>query len=310
VIIVFGSINLDLVARVPRMPRPGETLSGTAFAMFPGGKGANQALAARRAGARVAMHGAVGRDAFADAALASLAAAGVVLDGVVRVDAPTGVALIHVDARGENAITVVPGANGHANAASVPATALSSAATLLMQLEVPLAEVSALAMAAKAARVMLNAAPAQPLPAALLDLLDVLIVNEHEAAAIGSALGLPAAVEAFAVALWQRHGCATVVTLGAAGALAVTGDGIYRVPTPPTEVIDTTGAGDAFCGALAAALDRGSGWSRALAEAIAAGSLTCRSAGAQPALPLQPEIAGLADAIERSGGVARRDPLR
>lgn len=309
-IIVFGSINLDLVARVPRMPQPGETLSGTTFAMYPGGKGANQALAARRAGARVAMHGAVGSDAFAAPALASLAAAGVELHGIARVDAPTGVALIHVDGSGENAITVVAGANGRAAAAQVPVAELSGAVTLLMQLEVPLAEVTALAAAAKAARVVLNAAPAQPLPAALLELLDVLIVNEHEAAAIASALGLPVAAEAFAEAMRQRHGCATVVTLGAAGALAATGDGTYRVAAPPTEVVDTTGAGDAFCGALAAALDRGCRWSRALAEAIAAGSLACRSAGAQPALPLQPEIAGLADAIERSEGVARRDRLR
>lgn len=304
-IIVFGSVNLDLVARVPRMPQPGETLSGSTFAMFPGGKGSNQALAARRAGARVAMYGAVGRDAFAEPALARLAAAGVALEGVARVDAPTGVALIHVDARGENAITVVAGANGRATAASVPAAELSGTTTLLLQLEVPLAEVSALAATASKARVVLNAAPAQPLPAALLDLLDVLIVNEHEAAAIGSALDLPTAAEAFAGALLQRHSCATVVTLGAAGALAATGEGFYRVAAPPTEVIDTTGAGDAFCGALAAALDRGSAWPRALAEAIAAGSLACRHAGAQPALPLQPEIAQLADAIERSGGVAR-----
>lgn len=306
-IIVFGSINLDLVARVPRMPQPGETLSGSTFAMFPGGKGANQALAARRAGARVAMYGAVGRDAFAEPALASLTAAGVVQDGVARVDAPTGVALIHVDAKGENAITVVAGANGHAAAAGVPTAELCATATLLMQLEVPLAEVRALAATATAARVVLNAAPAQPLPAALLDLLDVLIVNEHEAAAIGTALALPATAAGFAVALQQRHGCATVVTLGAAGALAATGDGFYRVAAPPTEVVDTTGAGDAFCGALAAALDRGSAWPRALAEAIAAGSLACRRAGAQPALPVQDAIAALADGIERSGGIARSD---
>lgn len=304
-IVVFGSINLDLVARVSRMPQPGETLAGSAFAMFPGGKGANQALAARRAGAQVAMYGAVGRDAFAEPALASLAAAGVALDGVARVDAPTGVALIHVDARGENAITVVAGANGEAAAARVPAAAMPASTTLLMQLEVPLAEVGAVAAAATAARVVLNAAPAQPLPAALLDLLDVLVVNEHEAAAIGAALGLPASAEGFADALRERHGCAVVVTQGAAGALASTAEGVYRVPAPPTEVVDTTGAGDAFCGALAAALDRGSAWPRALAEAIAAGSLACRRAGAQPSLPAWDAIAALADDIETSGGVTR-----
>ena len=134
-VVVFGSINLDLVARVPRIPAPGETVAGLAFTTAPGGKGANQALAARQAGAQVALYGAVGRDAFADAALANLVADRVNLDGVARVSGATGVALISVDAQGENAIAVVAGANGLARADQVPAEALHEGTTVLMQLE-------------------------------------------------------------------------------------------------------------------------------------------------------------------------------
>ena len=164
-VVVFGSINLDLAARVASIPRPGETLLGTSFLTAPGGKGANQALAARRAGASVAMFGAVGRDAFAGHALANLATCGVDLSGVAPVDASTGVALITVDARGENAITVVAGANAHARASQVPEDCLSPNSTLLMQLEVPVGEVAALARRARARgmRVVLNGAPAAAL---------------------------------------------------------------------------------------------------------------------------------------------------
>ena len=164
-VVVFGSINLDLVARVARIPAPGETLSGSMFFTTPGGKGANQALAARRAGADVALYGAVGRDHFASAALANLAAAGVRLEGVTQVEAATGIALIHVDDRGENAITVVPGANALARAEHVPDHRLAPGNSLLLQLEVPVPEVEALAMRAHraGARVVLNAAPAAPL---------------------------------------------------------------------------------------------------------------------------------------------------
>src|SRR6266542_3877719 len=169
-IIVFGSINLDLVATVERLPNAGETLAARSFAMSPGGKGANQALAARRAGSSVAMVGAVGRDAFADPALALLREDGVDVSHVRAVDAPTGVALIHVDAQGENAITVVAGANARASADWVPETVLDALTIVVMQLEVPLSEVDNLARRAHAAgsRAILNAAPARPLSAELL----------------------------------------------------------------------------------------------------------------------------------------------
>ncbi len=169
-IVVFGSINVDLTARVERFPQPGETIAGSAFAAVPGGKGANQALAARRAGAVVAMVGAVGTDALAGKALSGLVSAGVDIGSVRRVDAPTGIAMIHVDARGQNSIVVVGGANDALVATDAPDSALVPTTTLVLQLEVPLAAVYDIATRARSrgAHVVLNAAPAQELPAALL----------------------------------------------------------------------------------------------------------------------------------------------
>lgn len=282
-VVVFGSINLDLVARVPRIPAPGETIAGRTLATLPGGKGANQALAARHAGAEVAMVGAVGRDGFAAAALANLAAAGVDLTHVAAVAGPTGVALVNVDDRGENAITVVPGANAHVREGDVPDALLAPGSTLLMQLEVPAAEVAALAHRAHArgVTVVLNAAPALPLPVALLADLDVLIVNEHEAAACARAWQLPAAPAQFVAAATERLGLSVVLTMGARGALTQVGREPIRATSPAVDVVDTTGAGDAFAGALAAALDRGSGLAAALGDGVAAGARACTHAGAQ-----------------------------
>lgn len=284
-VVVFGSINLDLVARVPRIPAPGETIAGGTLAMLPGGKGANQALAARHAGAAVAMVGAVGRDGFAPIALANLAAAGVDLARVSVVDAPTGVALVNVDDRGENAITVVPGANAHVRADDVPDALLAPGGTLLMQLEVPVAEVVALAHRAHArgTTVVLNAAPALALPAALLGDLDVLVVNEHEAAACARAWRLPESPTGFVAETSDRFGVAVVLTLGARGALTQVAGEVVRAAPPAVAVVDTTGAGDAFTGALAAALDRGSGLATALAQGVHAGAYACAHAGAQRA---------------------------
>jgi ribokinase len=300
VILVFGSVNLDLVARVHRLPRPGETLSGESFAALPGGKGANQALAARRAGAVVALAGAVGDDAFAAQALAGLAQAGVDLAAVHAVAAPTGIALVHVDAAGQNAITAVAGANARADPRSVTDAALAPVTTLLVQLEVPLDAVTAMIGRARAvgARIIVNAAPARALPASLLASIDVLVVNEIEAAMLAGPLGLHAMPEAFAPAMLRRFGCATVVTLGAQGALAATEGRIVRIAAPAIAVVDTTGAGDAFTGAFAAALDHGVAWPRALAEGVAAGSLACAAAGAQGALPPAAAIHRLAAKIE------------
>lgn len=286
-IIVFGSVNLDLVARVARLPQPGETIAGESFATLPGGKGANQALAARRAGARVAMAGAVGDDPYASKALSGLSAAGVDLAWVTRVAAPTGVALIHVDAAGQNAITIVAGANASVDPAAVPDSALGPGTTLVLQLEVPMKAVCAIASRAKqrGARVVLNAAPAHSLPDALLASVDVLIVNALEAAAIADSLFMPTTSPDFTAAVHRHYGCAVVLTLGASGAIAAVDDALLTVEAPEVQVIDTTGAGDALVGALAAALDRGADWVHAIAEGVAAGSLACTAAGAQASLP-------------------------
>jgi ribokinase len=299
-IVVFGSVNLDLVARVDRLPRAGETLAGESFAALPGGKGANQALAARRAGAAVLFAGAAGSDSFADAALAGLAAAGVDLSGVRRVPVPTGVALIHVDAGGENCITIVPGANAQADPALIPDALLVPGTTLLLQLEVPLLAVIAAARRARGhgARVVLNAAPAAPLPPELVAATDVLVVNEHEARTVAAALGLPSAPGDFAATFFRRFGAAAVVTLGARGAVAAVEGMRYTAPAPAVTVVDTTGAGDAFTGALATALDRGATWRRALAEGLAAGSLACAAHGAQAALPDAAAVTALAEAVQ------------
>ena len=293
-VVVFGSINLDLVAQVARMPVPGETVRGQAFATAPGGKGANQALAAARAGASVKMFGAVGRDAFGAAALANLEASGVDLAGVIAVDAATGVAVIHVDAHGENAITVVAGANDEAHAGQVPDNALRPDAILVMQLEVPLAEVMALAGRARGTRIVLNAAPALALPEDLLRMIDTLVVNESEAAFAATELGLPEESEQFAIDASARYGCTVVVSLGSRGALAAREGELVLIAAPSVDVVDTTGAGDALVGAYATALDRGASLRQALAEGVAAGSLACTRRGAQDALPARTEIAALA----------------
>jgi ribokinase len=178
---------------------------------------------------------------------------------------------------------------------------LNRGTTLVLQLEVPLDAVVDVAQRARTrgARVVLNAAPAMALPAALLSAVDVLIVNEHEAEALAAVSGVPSAPDAFAATMWKRFACAVVVTLGARGALAVVDGGqLLRAAAPPVAVVDTTGAGDALVGALAAALNRGARWPRALAEGIAAGSLACEAPGAQAALPLAESIAQLAAKVE------------
>ena len=291
-IVVFGSINVDLIARVTRLPRAGETLTGRDFAMLPGGKGANQALGAARAGAHVHLFGCVGRDPMAPLALCNLRAAGVALAGVRETDAATGVALIHVDESGENAITVVGGANADARAADVP-DALLVGATVLMQLEVPLREVAALAHRAHGhgARVIVNAAPALPLSPELVDDTDVLVVNEAEARMLTD-VHEPADVRACCRRLAARDR-AVVVTRGARGALLAHGGTIADQIAPSVDVVDTVGAGDAFAAALAAALDRGAEFAAAVREGVAAGSLACLRAGAQDALPMSDAIVGV-----------------
>jgi ribokinase len=282
VIVVFGSINIDVLVPVPRLPLPGETVLGGDYALLPGGKGANQALAARRAGAAVAMAGAVGSDAFARLALENLRRDGVDLSLVRHVERPTGCAAIMVGAegehRGENLIAVASGANREAQAAAVPDTTLGPATVVICQMEVPAGETFALIRRARAAgaRVVLNLAPAAPLDPALLADIDILVANAGEAASLGADWAT----------LARRLRQALVVTSGRAGSTAFLADGRrIETPTLAIEPVDTTGAGDTFVGVLAAGLDRGLPLPSALRHASAAAALACLAPGAQSATP-------------------------
>lgn len=297
-IIVFGSINIDLVTRAQRIPGPGETVLGGDYVAIPGGKGANQALAARRAGARVALVGAYGRDDFAEQALSLLKADGVDLSASVAASKATGAAFITVDPHGENAIVVASGANAEARASQLERVRLAAGDILLLQRETPIPEVEAAAVAARraGAKVVLNAAPAGVLSVGLLSSLDYLVVNEHEVAVVGAALGFKGAPDAVAEAIERQFGVAAIVTLGAAGAIAYVRGRRYEAPAPKVEVVDTTAAGDTFVGAFAAALDKSLPFEVALRRGLAAGSLACTKAGAQTSMPY-------AEAIDRLAGV-------
>lgn len=284
-ITVFGSINLDLVVRAPHLPVPGETVLGGAFAAHPGGKGANQALAAQRAGGSVRLVGAVGGDSFAAPATALLRAGGVDLAGVRSLpDAATGIALIAVDTQtAENQILVAPGANAAASADWLPP--LSAGEILLLQGELPFAETLRAARAAQArgARVVWNLAPVPPdLPTDLVDLIDLLVVNEGEAAALTGTLRPEEALRD-----WPGD---IVITLGGDGAIARFGARLYSVPAIHIVPVDTTGAGDASVGALVAALSHGQHPPDALRFALAAGTLACMAEGAQPSFATRPTI--------------------
>ena len=297
-VLVFGSINIDLVARVASIARPGETVLAQRYETLFGGKGANQAVAAARAlGApqgRVAMVGRVGSDGFGDSALTNLQANGVGTAEIRRDAAPTGCAFISVDAKGENAITVAGGANAGVVAGDVSDAALAASRVLVLQMEVPAPQSVAVARRALArdVQVIWNLAPA---PASLdpdlcrdiLGATDVLVVNEHEAMTFAAAIGAPAPHYAKAAnAIAGRGRCTVVVTAGAAGALAVFGDGrSVTAPALPVIPVDTTGAGDTFVGVLAAGLAERLRFEDALARACRGASLACLALGAQAAMP-------------------------
>jgi ribokinase len=292
-ITVFGSINVDLVCRVRKTPLPGETVLGSDYALIPGGKGANQALAAARAGARVRMVGAIGDDDIGKVALDELTPGGVDLSAVARRKGTTGIAIITVDDRGENAIVVSPGANATVQAGQIPGDALSPPDTLLLQLEVPQAEVFAAARGARqgGTRVVLSVAPFAPFSPAELADIDIVIVNEHEAEDFAQHFGLAGGnAEATAAALAERLGRTLIATLGPEGAVAAGAEGVIRVPALKVTPVDTTGAGDTFAGVLAAFLDEGRPLREAMAYAAIAGSLACTKHGAQPSFPTRAEI--------------------
>jgi ribokinase len=287
---------MDLVARAPRIPRPGETIIGGDFCTVPGGKGANQAVAAARLGARVSMVGRVGRDAFAQPLLDNLFAAGVDHTLVARdPDAATGVALIVVDDAGENSIVVAPGANMRLSPADVDdaESAIAAADALLLQLESPLETVTRAAEVAHAhgVTVILNPAPAHPLPDELLALVDVLIPNETETALLTDLpVGDLTEAEIAATALRELGVGTVILTLGERGALLAWEKGTGHFSAFEVTPVDTTAAGDAFVGGFAVALAEG----RTLAEAVqwgnGAGALSTTKLGAQPSLPTRQEL--------------------
>ena len=292
-VVVLGSANVDTVLRVARLPRPGETVLATGRQTGAGGKGANQAVAAARSGARTAFLGAVGDDAGAELLRSALSGAAVDVAALRTAPSPTGLASVVVDAAGENAIVVDPGANADLlDLDAADRELIGGARVLLCQLEVPPTTVaSALALAHECGvRTVLNAAPARSLPDDLVAALDVLVVNEQEALAVAGQTGpLEAAVEVLLQRVPQ-----VVVTLGATGAqVGVRGRGLTLVPgVPARSVVDTTGAGDVFCGALAAAQARGLPLLEAVSYGCAAASLSVERAGAAASAPTREQAEG------------------
>lgn len=294
-ITVFGSINMDLVATTPRLPKPGETVAGTGFATAAGGKGANQALAARRAGAGVRMVGAVGRDEFAGPALDLLDKAGANLSAVARVDGPTGTALILVGGDGENMIAVVPAANGTVSAAQAESAVegMQNGDILMVQQEVPAGSVKAALKSAKArgVRTVLNIAPLIPETEELAALADIVIANETEFERLVGRDNLTGEErERILLDMHDKTGQILIVTLGADGVIAAEGGNLHRTKGLKIVPVDTVGAGDTFCGYLAASLDAGLAFGDALRRAAVAGSLACLKAGAQPSIPVAADV--------------------
>lgn len=289
-IVVVGSYNRDTVLAVPHFPAPGETLAALGIERFHGGKGSNQAVAAARAGADVAMVAAIGADAAGDGAMALWAGEGIDAAAVLRsTSLPTGEAFILVDAAGENQIVIMAGANA-AVSAEAAERAVAGAALVLAQLETPVAATEAAFRAARARGVstLLNAAPAAPLPETLLALTDLLVVNETEAERL---LGGADAPGAMAAALARHYPRGVVLTAGADGAHWAGRDGgWHHAPSLPVTVRDSTGAGDAFIGAFAAGLAAGLEEEAALRRGVVAGALACQKAGAVPSLPRRAEI--------------------
>ncbi|RWB35977.1 ribokinase [Mesorhizobium sp.] len=301
-IIVIGSINLDLIANVDRLPAPGETVRGSGFTTAPGGKGANQALAAARAGAKVHMVGAVGKDNFAAEALALLREGKIDLSGVGETFASTGTALIMVADDGENVIAVVPGANDSVVTGDLSKAFIKKGDVVLLQQEIPLQTVDAALDAARAAGAVtvLNTAPFRGEAAALLGKADYVVANETEFDLYGEALSLsgrdrPARMRDYA----GKTGRTIVVTLGGDGVLAATPADLLMLPALKITPVDTVGAGDTFCGYFAAGLSSGLPLDQALTRAAAAGSLACLKPGAQSAIPLAKEVDA---ALQKSAG--------
>ncbi|MFJ3486188.1 ribokinase [Pseudomonas sp. NPDC090202] len=300
-VVIVGSLNMDLVTRAPRLPKGGETLAGHSFVTVPGGKGANQAVAAARLGASVAMVGCVGDDAYGEQLRGALLAEGIDCQAVTRVAGEsTGVALIVVDDSSQNAIVIVAGGNGHVTAEVVDGfdALLAQAEVIICQLEVPLATVGHVLKRGKALgkTVILNPAPASgPLPAEWYAWIDYLIPNESEATAL---TGLPvdsvATAQAAATALLASGVGKVIVTLGEQGALFADAARSEHFPAPKVKPVDTTAAGDTFVGGFAAALAEGKSESDAIRFGQVAAALSVTRSGAQPSIPTVAEVQGFA----------------
>ena len=299
-ITVFGSLNVDYIFQVPQLPAPGETVLASNMQVLPGGKGANQAVAAARAGAKVSMVGAVGRDGLSKIALSGLLDAGVDTSAVAQSTKPTGTAAINVNAQGENAITVSSGANLDARGDSLDEKNLTPRTTVLLQMEVPMTAMADLVKRArkKEACIVWNLAPMQGVDLALLKQVNCLIVNEVELnqlhsefhQTLGPNNGSAKDVEQKAWDIFTLTRQSVVVTLGAKGTLAVHNNTLLTVPALAISPVDTVGAGDAFTGAFTAALDLGETFPVALRWGSVAGGLACLETGAQSSLPTAAQI--------------------
>jgi len=296
-ILVIGSLNADLVVRAPRFPAPGETIQGEDLATIPGGKGANQAVAAARLGAQVAMIGRVGSDAFGSMLIENLRQNRVDASRVLPDEnAATGTAIIVVNADGQNSIVLSPGANGKITPADIKPASIPPATLLLLQFEIPLETVVYAARLAKekGLRVLLNPAPARPVPEELLGLCDLLLPNETELALLtGEPVGDLASAEAAARRLVRRGARNVIVTLGENGALLVNEERTKHIPSFKVAVVDTTAAGDAFVGGLAVGLLDGRTLEDAVQYGCACGALAVTKFGAQPSLPTSEDVAKL-----------------
>jgi ribokinase len=290
---VFGSINVDQIFALPHLPATGETVLTSTYRQATGGKGANQAAAAARDGAAIRFIGCVGDDPFGATARAALAELGVDVGDLETVPGTTGVAAIWIDGEGNNQIAVASGANAALGAEALTRRPLARDGFVVLQMETPAAEVAAaIALVRRAgARVILNLAPALPLPRPALEQVDVLVVNEHEAAVLCERLELPLREPAEqASGLAGDLGSTVIVTLGAAGAIGARHDEVLRVEALPVHAVDTTGAGDCFVGVLASALARGASLHAAMQRAAIAGSLACTTVGAMPSFPGRAQI--------------------